>query len=86
MLNGGKTLIYFPHGYVSSLLSYSGQWYKENGHIHGLQKNKFLVRKNNAPKPNGSFTVCLQRIPELFTICKYLKELVKAVIINMFKE
>lgn len=29
---------------------------------------------------------CLQRIPELFTVHKYPKELVIAVIINVFKD
>lgn len=53
------TLIYSPHEDVSLLLSDTGEWYKENGHAHGLQKNKCLVRKSNALKPKGSFTVCV---------------------------
>jgi hypothetical protein len=31
-------------------------------------------------------SVCLQRIPELFTACKYPKESVNTVIINVFKD
>lgn len=69
-LNDGKALSFiFPKSYIF-ILSYTGEWYKENGHFHGLQKNKCLVRKSNALEPKGSFIIrvckeyqnCLQRV------------------------
>lgn len=44
-------------------------------------------KEKQCPRAQGVLhSVCLQRIAELFTACKYPLESVKAVIINVFKD
>jgi hypothetical protein len=51
-----------------------------------LQRKKIFSKDRNALEPKGSFAVCLQRIPDLFTGYKYSKTSVSTLVINVFKE